>query len=120
MKITPFREHRDSLFTDFTLQIFNAHIAENSEETLSQLMKSYESEAEGNPAFMPGVIFGAMVHMFMMVQMLSKEKGIETQEMVKEYTDYYNSNRTKLSQMLGNRPEYAKKLANKFFKNPNN
>ena len=51
MKITPFREHRDSLFTDFTLQIFNAHISENSEETLSQLMKSYESEAEGNPAF---------------------------------------------------------------------
>jgi len=116
MRINPFREHRDNLFTDFALQIFNAHVSDNSQDNLSQLMDSYQSDAKDNPAFMPGVIFGSMVHMFMMMQILSKEKGIETQEMVKEYTEHYNSNRTKLSRMLGNRPEYAKKLANKFYK----
>jgi hypothetical protein len=57
--------------------------------------------------------------MFMMVQMLSDERGIETEEMIKEYTDYYNINRVKLAKMLGNRPEYANKLIRKMFKEEN-
>jgi hypothetical protein len=119
MRINPFREHRDSLFTDYALQIFNAHVSDNSQDNLSKLMDSYQSEAMDNPAFMPGVIFGSMVHMFMMVQMLSDERGIETEEMIKEYTDYYNINRVKLAKMLGNRPEYANKLIREMFKEEN-
>jgi hypothetical protein len=116
MNIKPFREHRDNLFTDFALQIFNAHVSDNSQDNLSKLMDSYESEAMGNPAFMPGVIFGSMVHMFMMIQMLASERELETSEMVKVYTEYYNMNRSKLAKMLGNRPEYADKLIREMFK----
>ena len=118
MRINPFREHRDSLFTDFALQIFNAHVSDNSQDNLSQLMDSYQSDAKDNPAFMPGVIFGSMVHMFMMIQMLAEERDIEKEEMIKEYTDYYNINRVKLAKMLGNRPEYANKLIREMFKDP--
>lgn len=116
MKIRPFREHRDNLFTDYSLQIFNAHTSDNSQENLSQLMDSYQSEAMDNPAFMPGVIFGSMVHMFMMIQMLADERDIKSSEMIKAYTDHYNENRSKLAKMLGNRPEYADKLIREMFK----
>lgn len=117
MNIEPFREHRDNLFTDFALQIFNAHASDNSQDNLSQLMDSYESEATDNPAFMPGIIFGAMVHMYMMIQMLADERELETTEMIKVYTEYYNINRRKLAKMLGNRPEYADKLIREMFEN---
>lgn len=118
MHIEPFREHRDNLFTDFALQIFNAHASDNSQDNLSQLMDSYESEAIGNPAFMPGIIFGAMVHMYMMIQMLAEERELETSEMIQVYTEYYNMNRVKLAKMLGNRPEYADKLIREMLKDP--
>lgn len=114
MKIRPFKEYQDNLFTDYAMQIFNAHTSENSQENLSMLIDTYQDDATSNPAFLPGVVFGSMIHMFMMIRLLAEEKGISIDEMVHEYTDFYNSNRKKLSKMLGNRPEYADEMVRKF------
>ena len=110
MKIKPFEEHKDQLFTDYALQLFNAHCSENSQEMIKYLINSLEEEAMDNEAFMPGLVFGCMVHMLMMSQMLALEKEISTDESVAAYIKMYQKNRVNLSKMLGNRPDYARDI----------
>lgn len=110
MKIKPFEEHKDQLFTDYAMQLFNAHCSENSHEMISFLISSLEEEASDNEAFFPGLVFGCMVHMLMMIQVISIEKEISVNEAVSEYIDMYQKNRIGLSRMLGNRPDYAKDI----------
>lgn len=112
MKIKKFEEHKDELFTDYVLQIFNAHCADDNAEILKILISSFDEQASDNMAFMPGLIFGSMVHMLMMMQIISLEKGISLHEAVQEYIAMYQESRTKLAKMLGNRPEYAKDMIN--------
>lgn len=114
MKIKPFEEHKDQLFTDYALQLFNAHCSDNSQEMIKYLINSLEEEATTNEAFMPGLIFGCMVHMLMMSQMISLEKGISLEKSVASYIKMYQANRINLSKMLGNRPDYAKDIISKF------
>lgn len=114
MKIKPFEEHKDNLFTDYVLQMFNAHTTEDNHELLESLMESYSAEALEQKSFFPGIIFGAMVHMLMMMKIISKESMITIEEAMQDYNDMYNQNRPALSRMLGNRPEYAEELVNKF------
>lgn len=114
MEIRPFKEHQDDLFTDFAMQIFNAHTSQDSGSVLSTLMDSYKNDAVDNPAFLPGVIFGSMVHMYMMIQMIAESRLESTEETIKFYNDMYNQSRKNLSKMLGNRPEYAKQIIKNF------
>lgn len=117
MEIRPFREHQDDLFTDFAMQIFNAHTSQGDENILSVLMDSYKDDATSNPAFLPGVIFGSMVHMYMMIQMIADSRYESIEETIKFYNEAYNKSRKNLSRMLGNRPEYAKALIQDFIDN---
>ena len=114
MRIRPFEEHKDNLFTDYVLQIFNAHTSEDNHEVLEMLMESFSKEAYEQKSFFPGVIFGAMVHMLMMMQIISKEKMCSMEESMEEYNNLYNQNRNTLSRMLGNRPEYAEEMVKNF------
>jgi hypothetical protein len=114
MRIKPFEDHKDNLFTDYVLQIFNAHTSEDNHEVLEALMESFSGEAYDQKSFFPGIIFGAMVHMLMMMQIISKEKMCSMDESMKEYNSLYNENRNALSRMLGNRPEYAEEMVKKF------
>lgn len=114
MEILPFEEHKDQLFTDYVLQLFNAHCSDNSHEMIKFLVDSLEDEALSNEAFMPGLIFGCMVHMLMMMQAIALEKDMNLHEANTEYIDMYQRNRTKLAKMLGNRPDYAKLMISRF------
>lgn len=116
MRIKPFEEHKDDLFTDYVLQIFNAHVSEDNHKVLEELMESFAREACDQKAFFPGIIFGAMVHMLVMMQIISKEKTCSMDQSMQEYNLMYNENRNALSRMLGNRPEYAEEMVNKFMK----
>jgi hypothetical protein len=113
MRIKPFEEHKDQLFTDYALQLFNAHCSDDSQELIKYLINSLEEEATNNDAFMPGLIFGCMVHMLMMSQMIALEKGLSLDESVSTYIKMYQKNRSSLAKMLGNRPDYAKDLVKK-------
>jgi hypothetical protein len=113
MDIKPFEEHKDQLFTDYAMQLFNAHCADDSHEMLKYLIESLEDEAEDNPAFLPGLVFGCMVHMLMMTQVISLEKDISVEEVNASYVSMYQKNRVNLAKMLGNRPHYAKNLIEK-------
>jgi len=110
MRIKPFEEHKDQLFTDYALQLFNAHCSDDSQELIKYLINSLEEEATNNNAFMPGLIFGCMVHMLMMSQALALEKGLSLDESVSSYIKMYQKNRSSLAKMLGNRPDYARDL----------
>jgi hypothetical protein len=110
MRIKPFEEHKDQLFTDYALQLFNAHCSDDSQELIKYLINSLEEEATNNNAFMPGLIFGCMVHMLMMSQALALEKGLSLDESVSSYIKMYQKNRSNLAKMLGNRPDYARDL----------
>jgi hypothetical protein len=115
MKIEPFKEHRDELFSDYAMQLFNAHCGEDSHKMIKFLVNSLEEEAEDNPAFMPGLVFGCMVHMLMMMQLVALEKGVSMDEANLFYSKMYQGNRKKLAKMLGNRPDYAKGLVEDLF-----
>lgn len=110
MKIRPFEEHRDQLFTDYAMQLFNAHCSNNSHEMIKYLVDSLEEEADTNPAFLPGLVFGCMVHMLMMTQIISIERDVSIEEATASYVSMYQNNRKNLAKMLGNRPDYAKEL----------
>jgi|688.fasta_scaffold345005_2 hypothetical protein len=114
MNIKPFEEHKDQLFTDYAMQLFNAHCADDSHEMIKYFVNSLEQEAEENYAFLPGLVFGCMVHMLMMAQIISIEKGVDLKEAVASYIDLYQKNRVNLAKMLGNRPDYAKEFIDKF------
>jgi hypothetical protein len=114
MKIDPFEEHKDTLFTDYVMQMFNAHISEDSHKMLEALINSYETEAVNKKSFFPGIIFGAMVHMMMLMQIISDQEDQELSETVSRYNELYNAHRNKLSNMLGNRPEYAEAMIKLF------
>lgn len=114
MKIKPFKEHQDTLFTDYAMQIFNAHTSNDSHQNLNLLMDSYKTEAIESPAFLPGVIFGSMIHMYIMIQMIAEFREQETEEAIRFYNDMYNQSRKRLAKMLGNRPEYANELMRQF------
>lgn len=116
MKIDPFQEHKDTLFTDYVMQMFNAHISEDSHSVLEALISSYEFEATSKKSFFPGIIFGAMVHIMMLIQIIAEQEGEEITETVEKYNELYNSNRKKLAGMLGNRPEYAEAMIHLFLK----
>jgi hypothetical protein len=114
MNIKPFEEHKDQLFTDYAMQLFNAHCSDDSHEMIKYFVDSLEEEAESNAAFIPGLVFGCMVHMLMMAQIISIEKDVDLKEAVSSYIDMYQKNRVNLSKMLGNRPDYAKGLIDNF------
>lgn len=114
MKIKPFEEHKDQLFTDYAMQLFNAHCSDDSHEMIKYLVNSLEEEADDNPAFLPGLIFGCMVHMLMMTQIISIERQSPIDEVTASYVEMYQKNRKDLAKMLGNRPDYAKELIKKF------
>lgn len=114
MEIKPFEEHKDQLFTDYSLQLFNAHCSDDSQYMIKSLVSSLEEEADDNIAFLPGLVFGCMIHMLMMVQIISLEKEIPLEEAKDAYILMYQKNRNNLAQMLGNRPDYAKELITKF------
>lgn len=114
MKIKPFEEHKDQLFTDYAMQLFNAHCADNNHEMIKFLVDSLEEEANDNPAFLPGLVFGCMVHMLMMTQIISLEREVPLDEATASYVSMYQNNRKNLAKMLGNRPDYAKELIEKF------
>ena len=119
MEIRPFKEHQDSLFSDFIMQLFNAHCSENSHEMISFLISSLEEDAK-NPVFLPGLVYGSMIHMFMMMQIIADEKGITFSEAIDDYIAMYQDNRQSLSKMLGNRPEYATNLVAHMFEDEDN
>lgn len=110
MNIRPFEEHKDQLFTDYAMQLFNAHCSEDSHEMIQFLISSLEEEASDNEAFFPGLVFGCMVHMLMMMQIISHEKEMSIDESVSHYVNMYQANRKGLSKMLGNRPDYAREM----------
>jgi hypothetical protein len=114
MNIKPFEEHKDQLFTDYAMQLFNAHCSDDSHEMIKYFVDSLEEEAQSNDAFIPGLVFGCMVHMLMMAQIISIEKDVDLKEAVSSYIDMYQKNRVNLSKMLGNRPDYAKGLIDNF------
>jgi hypothetical protein len=116
MHIKPFEEHKDQLFTDYAMQLFNAHCSENSHEMIKFLINSLEEEAKGNDAFFPGLVFGCMVHMLMMMQIISLEKESSIDEANSFYSNLYQKNRKNLSMMLGNRPDYARDILSKIEK----
>lgn len=117
MKISPFEEYKDQLFSDYALQLFNAHCSDDSHKMIKYLIESFEDEADENPAFVPGLVFGCMVHMLMMTQMIANEKQTSTEETINSYIEMYQKNRKNLAKMLGNRPNYAKEFVNNFQEN---
>lgn len=114
MESLPFEEHKDQLFTDYAIQLFNAHCAVDSHQMIKFLVESLEEEAINNEAFLPGLVFGCMVHMLMMMQTIAIEKEIDVEEASSIYIDMYQNNRIKLAKMLGNRPDYAKMIISRY------
>lgn len=100
----------DDLFTDYALQLLSAFLDEN-QGTVTELMSSYELEKGNEMSFMPGVIYGCMIHMSLFIATIADQYDISPKEAFKMYAMSYNSETRKhLSLIKGLHPEFAEKV----------
>jgi hypothetical protein len=101
-------DENEDLYTDYALQIFSAFV-DNNQITIAELMASYESSNGDDLTFMPGVIFGCMIHMGLLVATIAEQHNMSPQEAFERYALSYNTDTRKhLTKVSGLHPSVAK------------
>ena len=86
----------DELYSDIAFQMFSAYVDE-SPSVADTLFNSY-SDQSTDPVFMPGVIFGCMLHMGILLSAIAEGSDIDVKDAFKKYAFAYNTEiRQKLS-----------------------
>jgi len=111
MSNEPTLNSSDELYTDIAFQMFTAYIAQNPQVT-SELMDSYTSSNDNDAAFMPGVIFGCMMHMGILLATLAEATNMEIQDAFQLYAKAYNLD---LRDRLVNIPALHQDVAKEMF-----
>lgn len=78
----------EEMFTDYAMQILTAYMTED-ETIIESLMQSYSDKEWNNPAFMPGVMFGLIVHFQMIMKSISEMTGHSVEDVFAEYARAY-------------------------------
>jgi hypothetical protein len=100
----------DELYTDIAIQMFSAHIHGES-GAIAELMESYGKSYGDNPTFMPGVVFGFIMHMGILIATLAESTDQSIESVYKSYVDAYNTGlRSKLTSIASLHPDEVVKL----------
>jgi hypothetical protein len=98
------------LFTDYAIQLLSAFLDEN-QNTVTELMSSYEKDKENELSFLPGVLYGCMIHMSLFISTIADYHDISPREAFQMYATSYNTETRKhLSMVDGLHPEFAEKV----------
>jgi hypothetical protein len=62
----------------------------NDKKLTNDLMQSYSADNEEDPAFMPGVIFGCMLHLGVLLATIAESSSMTIEEAFSHYASSYN------------------------------
>lgn len=79
----------DELYSDIAFQMFAAYMNPNG-TMINELMESYSHTNEDDPTFMPGVIFGCMMHMAILLSTVAAESRVSVLDAFSAYAEMYN------------------------------
>ena len=100
----------DELFTDYALQLFSAFLDED-QSTVAELMSSYELDKQEQLSFLPGILYGCMIHMGLFMSTIADQNDIPVKEAFKMYALSYNSEtRIHLQNVAGLHPAFAEQV----------
>jgi hypothetical protein len=100
----------DELFTDYALQLFSAFLDED-QSTVAELMSSYELDKQEQLSFLPGILYGCMIHMGLFMSTIADQNDISVKEAFKMYALSYNSEtRIHLQNVAGLHPAFAEQV----------
>jgi len=82
------------LYTDLVMQLFSGFYREDSfaiNVVVESMMKQFEDEDEYlQDALFPGLLFGSMVHLKIMLTTIEELLGLEEGEGIVKYGDFYS------------------------------
>lgn len=79
----------NELYTDYALQIFSSFINQDI-ETMSAILESFKDEGKSiDHLFMPGVIYGLMYHMQMLLELFSVHTTVPVEKLLSSYAMDY-------------------------------
>lgn len=79
----------DELYSDIAFQMFSAYM-NPSNTMINELMESYSHTNEDDPTFMPGVIFGCMMHMAILLSTIAADNNTSVSDTFSAYAEMYN------------------------------
>jgi hypothetical protein len=103
----------DELYSDIAFQMFAAYI-NPSGSMINELMESYSNTNEDDPTFMPGVIFGCMMHMAILLSSIADITNASVSDAFSAYAEMYNLEvREKMAMIPTMHQQFAKTLYEK-------
>lgn len=100
----------DELYSDIAFQMFAAYMNPNG-TMINELMESYSHTNEDDPTFMPGVIFGCMMHMAVLLSSIAAESNIRVSDAFSAYAEMYNMEiRKDMALIPSMHQQFAKKI----------
>jgi hypothetical protein len=102
------------LYTDYTMQLFTA-FAHKGIVDMQGLLSTYDDELD-DESFIPGILFGFLVHFEMLLTCMATSLEKEVEEVFLAYAGYYNENRESLKEIPPLNPSFAKKAFEEFKK----
>jgi hypothetical protein len=101
----------DTLYTDMVLELMSSWVS-GSTDIVETVVKSISSEVGDNDTVMTGLLFGALLHIGILVSRLASATGDEMDKVWGDYLLDYNSGiRKNMTQIPVLHPEIALKLA---------
>ena len=82
-------DSNDELYTDIAMQMLSAYLS-SDKNVSNDLMQTYSSDNEEDPAFMPGVIFVCMLHLGVLLATIAESSSMTIEETFSHYASSYN------------------------------
>jgi hypothetical protein len=106
------KQDDEYLYTDYSMQIFTA-FAHKGIADMHSLLSTYDDELESE-AFIPGLLFGFLIHFEMLLNCMATSLDKEVEEVFSAYANYYNENRESLKEIPPLSPSFAQKAFEEF------
>jgi len=85
----------EELFTDYAMEFISAYLS-NDPEILADLFKSFGEKELSNPSFIPGTMFGLIMHVNMLFNHIAMNTDKTPEEVFKAYAYAYNLSRAEM------------------------
>jgi hypothetical protein len=98
--------NEEYLYTDYAIQLVSAFINKEP-KNMPMLFETFNEELE-DPAFIPGLMFGFLIHIESLFNTLGAIENVTVTEAFQKYALYYGSIREELKRIEPLNPSFAK------------
>lgn len=85
----------EELFTDYAMEFISAYLSKDV-NILSDLFKSFGEKEFSNPSFIPGTMFGLIMHINMLLEHIASNTEKTSEEVFQAYAYAYNLSRDEM------------------------